>query len=48
MTHVIVYAGRHYGARCRVLERIGNALRVLHEPSGESFLVLACDTEAAK
>ena len=48
MTYVIVYAGRHYGARCRVLEFSGATLRVIHEPSGDAFAVLACDTEAAK
>lgn len=48
-TYAIVYAGRYYGARHQILAgdltRAGNLVTVLHEGSGDTFTVLACDLE---
>jgi len=41
----IVYAGKHYGRKHRILHDTGILTTVLHEPSGDVLTVPYCDVE---
>lgn len=44
-SEAIVYAGKHYGRKHRILFDTGNLLTLIHEPSGDTLTVHGCDVE---
>ena len=45
-THLIIYAGNHYGFVHRVLSIEGRFVTAIHEQSGDIITVHLSDTEA--
>ena len=44
-SEAIVYAGKHYGRKHRILFDTGNLVTLIHEPSGDTLTVHGCDVE---